>query len=130
MFKVCVTITLALKSALPVAALEQALLSDAAQTAPLCPMKVPTQSPVSPCRSIGLPSLQAEIMKYLEKNHILFCLVYTCPSFVLSEKLRSTTGRVCPEHVNGVCRAITDGAEIKIYHFHFAANSWETHKQR
>jgi len=23
---------------------------------------------------------------------------------------------VCPEHVNGVCRAITDGAEIKIYH--------------
>ncbi len=35
---------------------------------------------------------------------------------MLSEKLRSTTGRVCPEHVNGVCRAITDGAEIKIYH--------------
>ena len=30
---------------------------------------------------------------------------------MLSEKLRSTTGRVCPEHVNGVCRAITDGAK-------------------
>lgn len=67
--------TFALKSALPVAALEQALLSDAAQTAPLCPMKVPTQSPVSPCRSIGLPSLQAEIMKYLQKLlfHFSFC---------------------------------------------------------
>ena len=26
---------------------------------------------------------------------------------VLSEKDKSTTGRVCPEQVNGVCRAIT-----------------------
>lgn len=65
-----------------------ALFNVAAHTAPLCPIKVPTQSPVSPCRSIGFPSLHAEIKKY--------------PSGVLSENERSTTGRVCPEQVNGV----------------------------
>ena len=49
-------ITYALKSAAPVAARVASLLSVALQTAPLCPSNVPTQSPVSPWRSMGLPS--------------------------------------------------------------------------
>ena len=44
------------KSAAPVAAFVASLLRVAPQTAPLCPSNVPIQSPVSPCRSIGLPS--------------------------------------------------------------------------
>uniref|UniRef100_A0A6B0UE51 Putative secreted protein n=1 Tax=Ixodes ricinus TaxID=34613 RepID=A0A6B0UE51_IXORI len=51
----------AVKSAAPVAALEASLLSATPHTAPLWPTNVPIQSPVSPCLSIGLPSLQADI---------------------------------------------------------------------
>ena len=54
--------TLALKSALPVAASVASEESLALQIAPLCPMKVPIQSPVRPSRSMGLLSLHAVIM--------------------------------------------------------------------
>jgi len=50
------TATDAVKSAAPVAAWVASLFNVAAQTAPLWPSNVPIQSPVSPCRSIGLPS--------------------------------------------------------------------------
>src|SRR6056300_756916 len=52
--------TFAEKSADPVAARRAGLLRAAPHTAPLWPSKVPIQSPVSPWRSIGLPSLEAE----------------------------------------------------------------------
>ena len=81
---------LAVKSALPVTALVAWSLTLTHHTAPLCPKKVPTQSPVFPCLSIGFPSLQAESKKY--------------PSCVIPEKSKSTTGRVWPVHVSGVCR--------------------------
>lgn len=47
-----------LKSAEAVAALLMSGLSLACQTAPLCPIKVPIQSPVWPWRNMGLPSEQ------------------------------------------------------------------------
>lgn len=50
------TINIPEKSAAPDAAKVAFLLSATPQTAPLCPSNVPTQSPVSPCRNIGLPS--------------------------------------------------------------------------
>lgn len=50
---------LAEKSAAPVAARKAGLSSFADHTAPLCPSNVPTQSPVSPRRSIGLLSRHA-----------------------------------------------------------------------
>ena len=46
----------AVKSAAPVAACVASLFKVALHTAPLCPSKVPIQSPVSPCRNIGFPS--------------------------------------------------------------------------
>ena len=49
---------LAEKSAAPEAALVALELRSTPQTAPLWPSNVPTQSPVSPCRSIGLPSVE------------------------------------------------------------------------
>ncbi len=52
--------TYAVKSALPDAAREVSGESLLLQTAPLCPMKVPIQSPVH-SRSMGFPSLQLEI---------------------------------------------------------------------
>lgn len=51
-----VTMILPEKSAAPDAANVAFLLSATPHTAPLWPSNVPTQSPVSPCRSIGLPS--------------------------------------------------------------------------
>ena len=45
------------KSAAPVAALVASLFNVAPHTAPLWPLNVPIQSPVSPCRSMGLPSV-------------------------------------------------------------------------
>ena len=50
------------KSAAPVAAFVASLLRQAPHTAPLCPRNVPTQSPVSPCRNIGLPSIERDSM--------------------------------------------------------------------
>mmetsp|Transcript_6580 Transcript_6580/g.16898 ORF Transcript_6580/g.16898 Transcript_6580/m.16898 type:complete len:210 (+) Transcript_6580:935-1564(+) len=80
---------LAEKSAAPVAQRRAALSMVAPHTAPLCPSNVPIQSPVIPFRRMGLPSLHALIRKK--------------PSSVTGLKARSTTGRVCPEHVSGVC---------------------------
>ena len=54
--------TYAEKSAEAVAASEASEESLACQTAPLWPKKVPIQSPVTPSRSMGLPSLHAEMM--------------------------------------------------------------------
>ena len=54
--------TNAVKSALPVAALAASGDSLVLQTAPLCPRKVPIQSPVHSL-NIGLPSLQLETIK-------------------------------------------------------------------
>ena len=51
--------TRAVKSADAVSASSAGLFSFAAHTAPLCPSKVPIQSPVSPFLSIGFPSLLA-----------------------------------------------------------------------
>ena len=50
--------TYAVKSAAPVAAFVASPVKVALQTAPLCPSNVPIQSPVSPCRNIGLPSTE------------------------------------------------------------------------
>ena len=50
-------LTYAVKSAAPVAANVASLFKVAAQTAPLCPKNVPIQSPVSPWRNIGFPSI-------------------------------------------------------------------------
>ena len=55
--------TRAVKSAEAVAAITAASLRTQDQTAPLWPWKVPTQSPVSPLRSMGWPSLLAEARK-------------------------------------------------------------------
>lgn len=55
--------TYAVKSAAAVAALVASLFNVAPQTAPLWPKNVPIQSPVSPWRSIGLPS-----KKYVRKH--------------------------------------------------------------
>lgn len=52
-----------LKSPDPVRAKVASLFSLALQTAPLCPLNVPIQSPVSPLRSIGSLSWQALIKK-------------------------------------------------------------------
>ena len=49
--------TFALKSAAPVAALVAWGFKATPHTAPLWPSNVPIQSPVSPCRSIGFPSV-------------------------------------------------------------------------
>jgi hypothetical protein len=48
--------TLVEKSAEAEAAILLSGLCLACQVAPLCPIKVPIQSPVRPCRRIGLPS--------------------------------------------------------------------------
>lgn len=45
------------KSAAPLAAKLAFCVKATPHTAPLCPSKVPIQSPVSPCRSMGLPSV-------------------------------------------------------------------------
>lgn len=50
--------TYAEKSAAPVAAFVASWFKVALHTAPLCPSKVPIQSPVSPCRNMGFPSNQ------------------------------------------------------------------------
>ena len=55
--------TFALKSAEAVTARVASPLRLAPHTQPLCPSKVPIQSPDSPLRSIGLPSLEALITK-------------------------------------------------------------------
>ena len=52
-----------LKSPEPVKAKVASLLSLALQTAPLWPLKVPIQSPVSPFRNMGSLSWQALIKK-------------------------------------------------------------------
>jgi len=54
--------TYAVKSALPVAALDESRESFVLHTAPLCPRKVPIQSPVHSL-NMGLPSLQLETNK-------------------------------------------------------------------
>lgn len=54
--------TYAVKSAEAVAASDASGERRACQTAPLCPKKVPIQSPVMPSLNIGFPSLQAEMM--------------------------------------------------------------------
>lgn len=84
--------THAVKSALPDAARDASGLSFVLQTAPLCPTNVPTQSPVH-SRSIGFPSLQLEIMRYV-------------PSSWSAEKLRCVTGRVWPGATSGTGRDI------------------------
>lgn len=81
------TNTHAVKSALPDAAREVSGESLLLQTAPLCPMKVPIQSPVH-SRSMGFPSLQLEMRTYL-------------PSSCSGEKERWVTGRVCPGATRG-----------------------------
>ena len=63
-------ISYAEKSAAPVAAFVASLLRVAPHTAPLCPSNVPIQSPVSPCRSIGLPS---------GTNHLEYIIWNTSP---------------------------------------------------
>ena len=67
-----------MKSALPVAAREVSAETLVDQTAPLCPIKVPIQSPLQ-SRIMGLPSLQLETRTYVL-------------SFCSSEKLKWTTG--------------------------------------
>ena len=54
--------THAVKSALPVAAFDESAESLVLHTAPLCPMKVPIQSPVHSL-NIGFPSLQLDTSK-------------------------------------------------------------------
>mmetsp|Transcript_28490 Transcript_28490/g.64509 ORF Transcript_28490/g.64509 Transcript_28490/m.64509 type:complete len:206 (-) Transcript_28490:3-620(-) len=71
--------TLAEKSPEHVATRVAGALSAAPQTAPLCPSKVPIQSPVSPERSIAVLSWQAEMRK--------------TPSSVTSENSIPATGR-------------------------------------
>lgn len=62
--------TYAVKSAAAVAALVASLFNVAPQTAPLWPKNVPIQSPVSPCRSIGLPSRKHFKTRDLEAGSI------------------------------------------------------------
>lgn len=65
--------TYAVKSAAPVAASVASCFNVALQTAPLCPSKVPIQSPVSPFRNMGLPSVQNE--NQITMLLLLFCFV-------------------------------------------------------
>lgn len=51
-------LTFAWKSAAPEAAREASLLMSTPHTQPLWPSNVPIQSPVSPCRNIGFPSVK------------------------------------------------------------------------
>lgn len=51
-------VTHAVKSAAPVAACVPSLFKQQPQTAPLCPTKLPIQSPVDPLCSIGLVSVR------------------------------------------------------------------------
>jgi len=81
-------LTYAVKSALPDAAREPSREIFVLQTAPLCPRKVPIQSPVHSL-SIGFPSLQLETSKYV-------------PSSWIGEKERCVTGRVWPGATRGV----------------------------
>ena len=59
--------THAVKSALPDAAREVSGESLLLHTAPLCPIKVPIQSPVH-SRSMGFPSLQLEMSTYVPSS--------------------------------------------------------------
>ena len=87
--------TYAVKSAAPVAALVAPLLRQAPQTAPLCPSNVPIQSPVSPWRSIGLPS------GYINMRIYKACVFLTLLLFKLPRTFRS-----CYE-VESVLRDVT-----------------------
>ena len=84
--------TLAEKSAEHVAACVAGLLSAAPHTAPLCPSKVPIQSPVSAARSCAVLSWQAEMRK--------------TPSSVGSLYSMPATGRECPGQISGTCEAM------------------------
>mmetsp|Transcript_14914 Transcript_14914/g.28966 ORF Transcript_14914/g.28966 Transcript_14914/m.28966 type:complete len:204 (+) Transcript_14914:1427-2038(+) len=78
------------KSPPPVATRLASELKAALHTAPLCPSKVPIQSPLSPQRSIGFLSWQP--------------LTKKVPSSVSRLKRTSTTGRKCPGHTMGNLR--------------------------
>jgi hypothetical protein len=80
--------TLAEKSAEHVIARFACLLSEAPHTAPLWPWKVPTQSPVSPRRSIAVLSWHAEMRK--------------TPSSVSSLNSMPATGREWPGHMTTI----------------------------
>ena len=90
--------TRAEKSADAVAACVAGALRHADHTAPLWPSKVPIQSPVSPLRSMGLPSFEAEIRN--------------TPSSVAVLNCSSTIGREWPWHTSGDCAAtIPEGSQ-------------------
>ena len=65
--------TRAEKSAEAVAHRSASLSKEQPQTAPLWPTKVPIQSPVRPLRSMGWPSLEAEVRKTPSGVGELFC---------------------------------------------------------
>ena len=70
--------TLAVKSAAAVAARVARLFRATPHTAPLWPSKVPIQSPVSPCRSIGFPSTKTH--NPLEKISVVYKHKHRCES--------------------------------------------------
>ena len=110
----------AVKSALPVTArdVSSEILDD--QTAPLwprisftlpapfatdSPINVPIQSP-SQLRSIGLPSLQADIRRYVPSSRLRLARSEVWGSRQLGatyrlENCKWVTGRVCPEQSSG-----------------------------
>jgi hypothetical protein len=89
------------KSALAVAPCVAGAFSVAPHTHPLCPSNVPIQSPVSPFRSIGWPSLLLEI-----KN---------TPSSVTSLYSRFTIGRECPWHTSGAAIATAQLDRVVVF---------------
>ena len=86
-------VTYAEKSAAPVAANVASLFSAAPHTAPLWPSNVPIQSPVSPCRNIGFPSVKrqnASVMKRWAKIALFWNSTVVGSRKSLSPRIKSS----------------------------------------
>lgn len=57
-----------------------------------------------------MAALGQTLIKAIQRESFMYiplqALTRKNPSCVMGEKARSTTGRVCPLHVSGVCRAM------------------------